>query len=49
MTGAIKAILQNLGIVASFGEHTFTAAWLGVFFTFGALLACLIELFCCCI
>jgi hypothetical protein len=49
MTGAIKATLQNLGIFASFGVRTFTAAWLGVLFSFGALLACMIELFCCCI
>jgi hypothetical protein len=49
MTGAIKAVLRDFGIFASFGERTFTAAWLGVLFSFGALLACMIELFCCCI
>jgi hypothetical protein len=49
MTGAIKAILHRFGIFASLGERTFTVAWFGVFFSFGALLACMIELFCCCI
>jgi hypothetical protein len=49
MTGAIEAILQDFGISASFGMRTFIAAWLGVVFSFGALLTCMIELFCCCI
>ena len=49
IVGAIKAILQNFGIFASFGARTLTTAWLAVLLCFGALLTCTIELFCCCI
>jgi hypothetical protein len=49
MTTGIKAVLQNFGIIANFGGRTFTAAWIGVFCSFGALLAYMVELFCCCI
>ncbi|KAJ5292107.1 hypothetical protein N7478_001358 [Penicillium angulare] len=49
MTSTVKAVLKDFGILASFGAHTFTAAWLGVAFSVGALVACAIELFCCCI
>ncbi|CAG7932652.1 unnamed protein product [Penicillium olsonii] len=47
--GLITSAVKSIGADASLGDHSFTATWLAVAFSFAAFLTWLIEVFCCCI
>ncbi|KAJ5330512.1 hypothetical protein N7476_000295, partial [Penicillium atrosanguineum] len=49
LAAGIKTALQSFGVQAGLGTQIFTATWLAVSFSVGALVTWLIQLFCCCI